>query len=235
MSSITADLPRTIFLHCNATMGVCNDCFRIGCYGDRCNICGKKLEPVDLLYPIKEKNYEKSLYIKSSWNELQNRIDKARMITFWGYSAPKSDQAALSMMEKAFKTSPISKLRQVEIINIAKENELISDYKNFIYKLSHTCIIRDFYESQIAANPRRSCDCLYENTMLCMPSSVFDDNGERIMMREDDDISSIVRKLELIEGKGVFRESYLKESLHTKSEIVKRFGWPSRGVSKYDC
>lgn len=154
------------------------------------------------------------------------------MITFWGYSAPKSDTAALAMMNDAFNNSTSKKFKQFEIINIAEESLLKEAYKGFIYKPTRVSFIESFYQSAIANNPRRSCDCLFENTMLCMPSSVVDENENRITIQKEDDLLSIIRKMEQIEGEDVFRDCYKQNPITSKEALVYRFGRNLKGIMK---
>ena len=230
MSYITSDLPTILFLHGNVAMGYCGKCHIVGYIWDICQNCKQQFTPVPLLYPVKEKNYEQNPYIKNSWEALKNIINDSLMITFWGYSAPKSDTAALAMMNEAFNNSASKNFKQFEIINIAEESLLKEAYKGFIYKPTRVSFVESFYQSEIANNPRRSCDCLFENTMLCTPSSVVDENEKRITIQEKDDLFSIIKKMEQIEGEDVFRDCYKQNPITSKAALVNRFGRNLKGI-----
>ena len=232
MSYITSDLPTILFLHGNVAMGYCGKCHIVGYLWDVCQDCKQQFTPVPLLYPIKEKNYEQNAYIKNSWDTLKKLINNASMITFWGYSAPKSDTAALAIMHEAFNNSETKKYKQFEIVNIAEESLLEEAYNEFTYKPSRISFIKSFFQSAIANSPRRSCDCLFENTMLCMPSSVVDENENRITIQEEDDLLSIIRKMEQIEGKDVFRDCYKQNPITSKEDLVNRLGSRLKGIMK---
>lgn len=232
MSYITTDLPTILFLHGNVAIGYCEKCNITGFVWDKCQNCNEQFTPVPLLYPVKEKNYEKTPYIREAWEYLRKIINESLMITFWGYSAPKSDTAALSMMHEAFNTSASKKYKQFEIINTAEKNLLEEAYNGFIYKPTRVSFLESFYQSAIATNPRRSCDCLFENTMLCTPSSVVDENETRITIQEKDDLLSIIIKLNQIEGENIFRNCYKKNPITSKEVLVNRLGVQLKGVMK---
>ena len=121
VNKITADLPQMLFLHSCVEVGVCEDCKRFEPYRNRyCSKCGKSLISPRLLYPIKNKDYSQDIYIQDAWNRLQYYLEKACIVTIWGYSAPKSDREAKKMMQKAF-SSYYRPLDQIEVIDIADE------------------------------------------------------------------------------------------------------------------
>ncbi len=53
--------------------------------------CGKSLSPMKLLFPIKKKDYSSDIAISKSWKTLNNALERAYIVTIFGYSAPKSD------------------------------------------------------------------------------------------------------------------------------------------------
>jgi len=230
MSYVTRDLPNLLFLHGNVAMGICENCKRIGYVNNTCNSCNQVFTPLRLLYPVKEKNYEQNLYIKDAWDNLKRAIDDSWMITFFGYSAPKSDTAAITMMEKTFEESKEKGLKQFEIINIDDEKNLTEAYSIFAYKPTRISYIKNFYDSSLAKNPRRTCDCLYSNTMLCEPTSLVDDSGNNIVFKEEDELCDLADKIKQIEGKKILRDCYIKKPLQ-KVDIIKEVGWSLRGIS----
>lgn len=230
MSYITKDLPHIIYLHGNVAIGYCENCHITGYMWDKCQNCKEQFTPVPLLYPVKEKNYEQTPYIKGSWDALKTVINNSFMITFWGYSAPKSDTAALNIMHESFNNSETKNYKQIEIINIAEKSLLEEAYEGFIYKPTRISFVESFYQSAIANNPRRSCDCLIENTMHCNPSAVVDENENRITIQEEDDLLSIIRKMKQIEGEDVFRYCYKQNPITYKEALVNKFGRNLKGI-----
>ena len=57
----TRHVPSLAFLHGNVAVGYCEKDNTIGCVGVTCK-CGKMLMPINLLYPIKNKNYNSNVY-----------------------------------------------------------------------------------------------------------------------------------------------------------------------------
>ena len=197
-SDITHDLPSVLYLHGNVTMGYCSSCKRVGYLHDKCNVCGKTFAPMPLLYPIKNKNYNEDIYIRSAWVDLGKAITHATAITFFGYSAPESDEAAIAMMKQAFCNDSLRNVVEYQLINIDDESVLRANYETFEVKQEHLSIVSSFYDSFIARYPRRSADYLYSCTMLCNPVGDFDED-EKLAIKEDDDISKLVMKVNEID------------------------------------
>lgn len=150
-----SSLPRLLFLHGNVAIGYCNNDNVIGVNGNNCRYCGKELIPTKLLYPIKKKNYNSNRFISLQWKELRNYIRNAFMITIFGYSAPKSDTNAISLMKSAWSDSDFKEFIQTEIIDVKKEDILHETWYPFLYS-HHYDIYNDFYKSWIANHPRRT-------------------------------------------------------------------------------
>lgn len=99
--AITTNLPELVFLHGNVAVGYCEEDNAIGNIGKPCK-CGKPLAGIKLLYLIKKKDYQSETAIAKSWKTLQNALSVAYMVTIFGYSAPKSDVEAVSMLKTAW-------------------------------------------------------------------------------------------------------------------------------------
>ena len=154
------DLPHLAFLHGNVTVGYCKEDRIKGNIFSYCSQCGKKLAPTPLLYPITEKNYAKDDFISAEWKTLQNYLENAFMITFFGYSAPSSDYEAKKLMKKAWGDLKDRKMEEIEIIDIKTEEELRNLWKDFIFS-HHWKHHLDFFESWIARHPRRSYEAYF--------------------------------------------------------------------------
>lgn len=166
VAKITKDLPDLSFLHGNVLVGLCEE-HKIGGYiHNRCSVCGKKLKPIKLLYPIKKKDYNSDLYMRDSWNILKHKLKYAYVITLFGYGAPPSDVEAISMLKEAWGDTEKRNLEQTEIIDIKSEDELAETWKPFIYS-HHYEVHNSFFDSTLASFPRRTCDCLFDNLMNC--------------------------------------------------------------------
>ena len=159
VNRITTDLPEMLFLHGSVAVGVCEDCRHYEPYlNSCCSICGKPLVSPRLLYPVNNKDYSQSIYIRDAWNTLQYYLETACIVTIWGYSAPKSDVEAKQMMFKAFSSSHRF-LDQIEVIDIAEENVLHNTWLPFAKETNYYLNIhKSLMDSYIAEFPRRSVE-----------------------------------------------------------------------------
>jgi hypothetical protein len=95
-------LPRILFLHGNVGIGFCTKDKVAGINGSRCSKCGHVFEPTKLLYPVSEKNYHLDGFVSLQWEELNQSLQRAFMITIFGYGAPQSDVSAIELMKSAW-------------------------------------------------------------------------------------------------------------------------------------
>lgn len=197
--SITHDLPRILFLHGNVAAGYCPECMKVGYIHEKCEKCGKDLVDMPLLYPVENKKYNENIYIRGAWEDLKKAVRHASMITFFGYSAPSSDAAAVNMMQEAFGKDPLRNMVEFQLINTGKENKLRSAYRAFGIKQNHMSIVASFFDSYIARFPRRSADYFFRNTMMCTPVYPCR-KQEETAFKEGDDIRVIKKKVDLLEG-----------------------------------
>jgi len=138
---ITKDLPEVAFLHGNV-----REYYALGNNGEMTAVfaqsecphgayiktdAGERCQPTPLLYPIKEKNYDKDQYIKKAWAALQEGLQKSFMFTIFGYSGPKTDTKAIGLIESGFlvkeKTGDISDINNYKQLTIIDKNENILD------------------------------------------------------------------------------------------------------------
>lgn len=164
VSRYTKNLPRLGFLHGNVTIGYCEDDKIIGISGHLCSRCGKKLTKSNLLYPIKNKDYQLDFSIKMFWNELQKYLKSAYMVTVFGYSAPKSDQAAINLLKEAWGDIEQRNFEEIEIIDLRDEDDIIDSWADFIHT-HHYSTHKSFFTSTLAICPRRSCEATFDMLM----------------------------------------------------------------------
>lgn len=160
MSRITDDLPELVFLHGNVYAGYCESCKSFGRIHNRCNDCKTEYTPSKLLYPIKNKEYDKDPFIVEQWKRVRRCIGEATIVTFFGYSAPESDVAAINLLRNIYNNGIIHRFDMVEIIDIDSEEKLKKKWGGFIeiegaYPPAY---ISSFYESHLAKFPRRSIE-----------------------------------------------------------------------------
>lgn len=162
-------LPALYFLHGNVKVGYCQNDGVAGAIGNPCSRCKKPLSPTKLLYPVTNKNYDQDPFIASQWKELQSHLLNAFILTIFGYGAPRSDKKAIDLMSKAWGSK---ELKQIEIIDIKGEKELVDSWGDFIHS-HHYDIHQNFYDSWIAKHPRRTVESFCRQTLGC---ESIDDN-----------------------------------------------------------
>lgn len=155
-AKITNNLPQLAFLHGNVAMGLY----------ENCNILGKPQMPVKLLYPIKNKDYTSINAIEKSWDLLKNALEKAYIVTIFGYSAPKSDVAAINMLKQAWGNVADRNFEEIEIIDIRAEDDVVQSWTDFIHT-HHYSVHNSFFKSTLSCCPRRSCEATFDRLMNC--------------------------------------------------------------------
>jgi len=164
---ITENLPNITFLHGNVAYGSCkNKHERIarGYITNHCNYCGELLKPSKLLYPVAVKDYNRDKDLKLNWEMTQEYISNAFMITIFGYSAPKTDKAAIDLLQQAWGKNDDRTKEQFTIIDIIKRKKLLHTWDSFIYS-HHHLVVNNFYDSYLGKFPRRSCEAVYDMFM----------------------------------------------------------------------
>ena len=153
------DLPEMAFLHGNVAVGACSEHDVQGEMGARCFTCDKLLEPLPLLYPVTEKNYEADPFISRAWARLRADLQRACLVTIFGYSAPVSDVAAIAEFKRAWGSADNREFEQIELVirPEADHNRAIKTWDDFIFS-HHFEVFEDFYDSAIAQHPRRSAE-----------------------------------------------------------------------------
>jgi len=162
-TKITTNLPQMAFLHGNVAIATCEEDMVLGRPYGICSRCGKMLSKVPLLYPIREKNYDTNPYISLSWKQLGQYLERAYRLTVFGYSAPKSDKAAVEMLKKAWGAVADRNLEEIEIIDIRSEEEVAESWNGFIHT-HHYSVLNNFFDSALGKFPRRTCELLFDNT-----------------------------------------------------------------------
>ena len=162
----TNNIPQVCFLHGNVAVGFCEKDNIMGNIGMICR-CGNALRPMKLLFPVKNKDYNSDMAISKSWKTLNNALEVAYMVTIFGYSAPKSDVEAVSMMKKAWGSVDKRNLEEIEIIDIRDEEEIVKSWNQFIHT-HHYSYHTNFFESTLARCPRRTCEATFDRLMNCI-------------------------------------------------------------------
>ncbi|TRX40854.1 hypothetical protein [Flavobacterium restrictum] len=166
VSKITKDLPELIFLHGNVHAGICRKDNQYGHIRSKCKICGNRFEFIPLLYPIKNKDYTKDIFISEQWNKIHDYLQQSLLITIFGYGAPKTDEGALNLLKKGYGTNT-RYLDNVEIIDIKEDRDELYDSWEHFSKISngHLELHTSFFDSYISEFPRRSVEEYYKRNI----------------------------------------------------------------------
>lgn len=156
----TNNLPHILCLHGNVEIGYCEQHREFGTKDAICPVCRKKLPPIKLLYPVKNKDYKNDSYIKGCWDAVDIIIENSYMLTIFGYSAPSSDIEAVSLLKKAWGELEKRQLEEVSIIDIVDENDILDKWDDFIYT-HHYRYTNNFFKSYLGMFPRRSCETVF--------------------------------------------------------------------------
>lgn len=159
-----SNLPRLAFLHGNVEIAACIKDAVKGFRGDTCRKCGQPLQATPLLYPVRNKDYNSNPFIANEWAELKDSLERAYMVTIFGYSAPTTDAAAFELMSKIWASNPTFELGQVSIVDIRPEQELENTWKQFFCR-SHYGIHQKLSTTWILRHPRRSGEALAMATL----------------------------------------------------------------------
>lgn len=160
------ELPKIIFLHGNV-------CATINKNTNRYVLLNKflplpDLEKPKLLYPTKHKNYSSDLLISESWRMLRSYLKRAYILTFFGYSAPKSDHDAIEVIKNAWNSFGAEKgIEEIEIIDIANRNDIYKNWEEFISS-QHFHIVDNLFDSFLGKYPRRTTNQLFDVTMYAL-------------------------------------------------------------------
>ena len=168
-------LPQLAFLHGNVGAGYCEQDRKAGLAEDRCSTCNRIYNNTPLLYPIKIKNYASNAFIRDSWERLKLFCEHASILTIFGYSAPKTDTEAIKMMKEAWDKKSKPQLELHTFITKPNCNNdhadesyydtIRTDWSSFIQ--TRNCLFSDnFYSSNIANHPRRTCEAYWEGGFL---------------------------------------------------------------------
>ena len=162
------ELPQIVFLHGNVAIGTCLEDSVKGFMGDTCGKCGKPLGPTKLLYPIGQKNYDADPFIRGEWEILRAAISQAYMMQIFGYSAPKTDVEAKSIMHGAWNTNQTHELAEIEIVDLKSSEEVRETWADFIVR-QHYGVSDQIQRTWLFRHPRRTCEAFAAATLQNAP------------------------------------------------------------------
>ena len=134
-NSHIADMPRLAFLHGSVAIGYSKEMRRSGPAGMTHRQTLSYFEPSKLLYPVFRKNYNQDEFCQIEWNRVKLCLndDSTKRVTIFGYGAPKSDIEAVKLLNDAWGGADKRNMEQFEIIDIRSENEVRTQWDNFIH------------------------------------------------------------------------------------------------------
>lgn len=151
------ELPSIHFLHGNVAIGVCTKDKIVGHKGNKCSKCGDRLGPSKLLFPIKDKDYKNDPFISGEWEYLEWYLNKAFILTIFGYGAPKTDVLAVKIMKDAWKLNNRFNLNEIEVVDILSRNKVEDNWEKFFHK-GHYGISNKIIHTKSFVYARRSCE-----------------------------------------------------------------------------
>lgn len=168
-----AGLPAIFFLHGNVRIGRCLEHeVQWGPRSGLCPTCGELFTNVPLLYPVGDKSYSNDLYIRNIWECAEHFFREALLLTIFGYSAPRSDVAAMNLLRSAWVRRSDRKMEHVEMIDIEPEAKLYGRWKEFT-PTGHFHARKDRNDSWITRWPRRSREAVFDAMSAGIPRQIF--------------------------------------------------------------
>lgn len=164
------NLPKYLFLHGNTGVAVCvrHKYISVGHHDCLCDQCGQPLRESKLLYPVTQKQYADDPFIKAAWDMMKSFLGAAYMFTIFGYSAPESDVEAIALLKEGWGSGEDRSLEQIQIVDVVAGDVLEAKWQPFICR-THFGIYRNIYNTFVGRHARRSCDALWDATMMCNP------------------------------------------------------------------
>lgn len=169
-NSYWASMPNVVYLHGNVAIGYCmeHDPPTLGWRGRSCKHCGSMLVDTPILFPIEKKDYSSSPILKMNWDIVKAFMQEAYFFTVFGYSAPKTDVDAVNLLKEGWGDIEERRFEETEIIDIRDADELEELWSPFIHT-HHRMISSSFFSSSLWWHPRRTCEALWQATMMVEP------------------------------------------------------------------
>ena len=167
--------PYLAFLHGNVGLSVCyKDKLSDYKYHKRaCHKCGSALQEAPLLYPVTQKDYLQNELIKTQWDILRDHLEKAYMVTIFGYGAPSTDVEAIKLFKDAWDSNKTRNLSTFTIIEHpdVDAGAVEKRWRAFSTKDNDNTVgvIKSCRDTRLWRYARRSCESLGEATLQQNP------------------------------------------------------------------
>ncbi len=135
---------------------------------------GDKYLPIDLLYPVHKKNYNANDYLVNEWGMVKAWLkdERTKLVTVFGYSAPETDIEAIKLLNESYGPPDRRDMEQFEIIDVRGEDFVVPRWDGFIHS-HHYDYRKDYFESSLARNPRRTSESYFQHIMPMTPDEAF--------------------------------------------------------------
>lgn len=162
--------PELCFLHGCVDMGLCDrghPAIRQPVC-TRCSECKGPIRPSRLLFPIDQKNYNDDAFCRLAWADATDRLQNAKILSVWGYSAPKTDVEAMKLIKQSWWGQSARAMDEVEIIDIKSEDELYKTWSPLIVR-EHYATMKSLSGSYLWKHPRNSFLAFIQEKYLAEP------------------------------------------------------------------
>jgi hypothetical protein len=174
-------IPGHAYLHGTVALNECASCHRLFSWTVTCPRCGGASEPQRLLYPVENKDYAVTPGVKEAWSNLDRGLNGAYMLSIFGYSGPATDQEAVEMFTRKWRSSAIASMGDISFINTCDRAAIEASWSGMLARLPdgrvHWNRFPNYWSTRIARFPRRSCEESYQRNILldCWEATPYPD------------------------------------------------------------
>jgi hypothetical protein len=169
--------PGIVFLHGNVSIGFDKSDGSSGPAGWYSKRTSMEFEPTKILFPVNKKDYNSDAYIKGQWDSLGRNLKDAECVTIFGYSAPKTDIEAITLLQNAWGNVDERNMEQFEFIDTQPEEQLLESWKTFVHS-HHYFYVNDYFKSSLANHPRRTVESYHHWAMPMNINEAFQDGNK---------------------------------------------------------
>ena len=161
-------LPEIAFLHGNVDLVLNRTNLQSAFSADVGNGQLTQYEESNLLYPVAEKNYSDDDFVRDQWDLTRSKLNDAYLVSVIGYSAPKTDVEARSLLLNAWRNNPTFTLGLFEVVDVAAREMVQRSWSEF-FDGTHASIVTDVRQTYLLNHPRRSAEALAFATLQQQP------------------------------------------------------------------
>ena len=162
-------MPQVVYPHGNVRIGYCERDKKYDNAGRPCTTCGEPYKNTPLLYPVRQKDYDKEPFVRAQWATALRGLRQASVLTVFGYSAPKTDVAAVELVQNAWNNNIRRDRAEIEfIVGPDAVPEEVRKAWEPVIGTNHCRVLERFSESSIAHYPRRTGEA-YEMSVAGRP------------------------------------------------------------------